>query len=127
MTRQIHAELARCNPGLSDTERFLLRHLSEPKATTVFDAVVKTLSLAQFQRNATARGLALDRRTRVIYSHAAIGINGEWIAPPPGAMATLKALADQRALSALQVRRAPASAWAMLHAWHSAGWIAIVD
>ena len=127
MTRQIHTELARCNPGLSDTERFLLRHLSEPKATTVFDAALKNFSLAQFRRQATSRGLALDRRTRVIYSDAAIGINGEWIQPPPGAMATLKTLADQRALSALQVKRAPASAWALLHDWYSAGWIAIVD
>jgi len=127
MTRQIHTELARCNPRLSDTERFLLRHLSEPKATTVFDAALKNLALTQFRRQATSRGLALDRRTRVIYSHAAIGINGEWIAPPPGAMATLKTLADQRALSSLQVKRAPASAWALLHDWYSAGWIALVD
>ena len=126
MTRQIHTELARCNPGLSDTERFLLRHLSEPKATTVFDAALKNLSLTQFRRQATSRGLALDRRTRIIYSDAAIGINGEWIQPPPGAMATLKTLADQRA-SALQVKRAPASAWALLHDWYRAGWIAIVD
>ena len=127
MTRQIHTELARCNPRLSDTERFLLRHLSEQKATTVFDAAPKNLALTQFRRQATSRGLALDRRTRVIYSHAAIGINGEWIAPPPGAMATLKTLADQRALSSLQVKRAPASAWALLHDWYSAGWIALVD
>jgi 50S ribosomal protein L16 3-hydroxylase len=127
MTQQIHAELARCNPGLGDTERFLLRHLSEPKATTVFDAALKTLSLAQFRRQATSRGLTLERRTRVIYSNAAIGINGEWIKPPPGAMATLKTVADQRALSALQAKRAPASAWALLHDWYGAGWIVIID
>jgi 50S ribosomal protein L16 3-hydroxylase len=127
MTRKIHTELARCNPALSDTERFLLRHLSEPKATTVFDAALKTLSLTQFRRQATARGLALDRRTRVLYSNAAVGINGEWIKPPPGAMATLKTFADHRALSALQAKRAPASAWALLHDWYGAGWIAIVD
>ena len=127
MTRRIHAELARRNPSRSDTERFLLRHLTEPKATTVFDAAMNTLSLTQFRRQATARGLALDRRTRVIYSNAAIGINGEWIKPPAGAMATLKAFADRRALSALQAKRAPASAWALLHDWYGAGWITIVD
>lgn len=127
MTRQIHKELARCHPGPSDTERFLLRHLSEPKATTIFDAAPKTLSPARFQRQAMSRGLQLDRRTRIIYSNAAIGINGEWIRSPPGAMATLKAFADQRALSALQAKRASASAWALLHDWYEAGWIAIVD
>jgi hypothetical protein len=42
-------------------------------------------------------------------------------------MATLKAFADRRALSALQVERAPASARALLHDWYSAAWIAIVE
>ncbi|MGZ9075617.1 MAG: JmjC domain-containing protein, partial [Burkholderiaceae bacterium] len=127
MTRQIHDELARCKPGRSDTERFLLRHLSEPKATTVFDAPLAPLSPTVFQRRAAARGLRLDRRTHAIYSNAAIGINGEWITAPPDAMATLKTFADQRALSALQARRAPDSAWKLLHGWYSAGWIEFVD
>ena len=127
MTQQIHAELARYKPAERDTERFLLRHLSEPKATTIFDAPVKTRSAMRFKQRAAARGLTLDRRTRMIYSKAAIGINGEWIKPPLAAMATLKTLADQRALSALQAQRAPASTWALLHGWHSAGWIASVD
>ena len=127
MTRQIHNELVRRIPGRSDTERFLLRYLSEPKATTVFDAPLAPLSPTAFQRRAAARGLQFDRRTRATYSNAAIGINGEWTAPPPGAMATLKTFADQRALSALQAKRAPASAWKLLHGWYRAGWIEFVD
>ena len=127
MTQQIHAELTRNKPGLRDTERFLLSHLSEPKATTVFETPASALSPALFQRKAAAGGLKLDRRTRAIYSSSAIGINGEWIKPPPGVMATLTTLTDQRALSALQAQRAPASAWALLHGWYCAGWIAIVD
>ena len=127
MTRKIHDELVRHSPGRSATERFLLRHLSEPKATTVFHAPLAPLSPTHFHRRAVARGLQLDRRTRVIYSNAAIAINGEWIKPPPGALATLTTLADQRALSALQARRAPTSAWELLHGWYSAGWIEFVD
>ncbi len=42
-------------------------------------------------------------------------------------MATLAAFADQRTLSALQAKRAPASAWRVLHGWYSAGWIEFVD
>ncbi len=38
MTREIHAELGRHRPQRTDTERFLLRYLTEPKATTVFEA-----------------------------------------------------------------------------------------
>ncbi len=68
MTQQIHKELARRKPRLADTERFLLRYLSEPKATTVFEGPTKTLSPAQFRRRAIARGLELDRRTRILYS-----------------------------------------------------------
>ncbi len=41
MTRRVHAELARHRPGRADTQRFLLRHLSEPKATTVFEVPAK--------------------------------------------------------------------------------------
>ncbi|MEO8188220.1 MAG: cupin domain-containing protein [Burkholderiaceae bacterium] len=125
MTRQIHKELARRKPRLADTERFLLRYLSEPKATTVFDGPARSLSPAQFRRRATARGLQLDRRTRILYSTAAIGINGDWSEPPHGAMTALRTLADQRALSADQAQRAPAPAWALLHAWYRAGWIVV--
>lgn len=127
MTRQIHNELVRRIPGRSDTERFLLRHLSEPKATTVFHAPLAPLSPAVFQRRAASRGLQFDRRTRALCASAAIGINGEWITPPAAAMATLAAFADQRTLSALQAKRAPASAWRVLHGWYSAGWIEFVD
>ncbi len=127
MAQQIHADLSRYKPGQADTERFLLRYLSEPKATTVFDVPATAWSPAQFRRRATARGVKLDRRTRMLYSNAAIGINGDWIEPALGAMAAIQALADQRALSAEQAQRAPASAWALLHAWYRAGWIVIVD
>ena len=88
MTRQIHNELARRNPGLSDTERFLLRHLSEPKATTVFDAALKTLSLTQFRRQASFARVGVgsqdsshllecsDRHQRRM-DRAAAGCNGD--------------------------------------------------
>ena len=127
MTQRIHQELGRHKPTLADSERFLLRYLSEPKATTVFDIRQTPLSAARFRRRADTRGLALDRRTRLIYSRAAIGINGEWIQPPAGALTTLKMLADQRELTALQVKRASAPARKLLHDWYRAGWIAIVD
>ncbi len=127
MTRRIHAELARHRPASADTERFLLRHLSDPKATTVFDPPLKALSSAKVRRAATARGLQLARRTRLIYAGGAIGINGEWLKPPAGATAVLKRFADQRVLSATDARRMPAASWALLHAWFNAGWIEFVD
>ena len=125
MTRKIHSELSQHKPSQTDTERFLLRDLSEPKATTVFDAPAKPLSSAQFRRRVTAHGLRLDRKTRMLYSNASVGINGELSQPARNAMPTLRALADQRSLSADQAQRAPASAWAVLHAWYGVGWTVV--
>lgn len=127
MARAVHARLATHAPRPRDTDRFLLRYLSEPKATTVFDAPLQTLSAAQFRRRAIARGLRLDRRTRVLYSNESIAINGDLVKPPPGALLIIKHFADQRALSASQARRIPARSWLLLHDWYNAGWIAIVD
>ena len=126
MTRKVHAQLSRAKPRRADTERFLLRHLSEPKATTVFEPPRPILSLPSFRRRAMRRGIALDRRTRLIYSRTALGINGEWI-EPPGAIAAFKTLADRRALLPHDTARVPAAAWPLLHAWYNAGWITIAD
>lgn len=126
MARDIHAKLVQRQPGITDTERFLLRHLTEPKATTVFSPP-KVLSSTEFQRKARSRGLKLDRKSRMIYSKAAIGINGEWIKPPAGSMTTLKLLADQRTLLADHTVSLPVAARALLHDWYNAGWISFAD
>ena len=125
MTQRVHAELARHRPAPIDTERFLLRHLSEPKPTTVFEAPAQRLSTAQFRRRAAAHGLRLDRKTRMLYANAMIGINGDFAVPSRDAIAALRTLADQRSLSAQQTQRATASIWPLLHAWHGAGWIIV--
>ena len=127
MTRRVHAKLAQHVPGRADTERFLLRYLSEPKATTVFDTPPKPFTRAEFRRRAASCGVRLDRRTRIIYANNAISINGEWIKPPPESLATLKTFGDQRALSSRLMKSLPASLWSLLHDWHTAGWILIAD
>ncbi|HVG04302.1 MAG TPA: cupin domain-containing protein, partial [Burkholderiaceae bacterium] len=126
MATRVHTQLARYRPSGSDTRRFLLRHLSEPKATTVFDAPA-TVSGIRLRRRASARGLRLDRKTRLIYSGAVFGINGDLVIAPRGASETLHMLADRRALSALQLQRAPSSTWPLLLGWYRAGWITILD
>ncbi len=127
MTRRVHAKLAQHAPSRTDTERFLLRYLTEPKATTTFDPPPKPLSRAEFRRAAASRGVQLDRRTKLIYANNAVGINGEWIKPLPDSLTTLKTFGDQRALSPRLMRSLPATLWSLLHNWHSAGWINIAD
>jgi 50S ribosomal protein L16 3-hydroxylase len=124
MTRGIHAELARHQPTRSHTERFLLRHLTEPKATTVFEPPVRPWTLPRFRRAALSRGLTLDRRTRALYAADTIGINGEAAVLVPGAIAPLKKFADQREL-APPLPAHPAAMWRLLHDWYAAGWIAL--
>jgi len=127
MTRRVHAQLRQRAPNRNDTSRFLLRYLSEPKATTTFDPPPKPLSRAEFRRAAAARGMRLDRRTRIIYSNNAVGVNGEWIEPLPDSLATLKTLGDQRSLSPRLMRSVPATLWSLLHEWYTAGWIILAD
>lgn len=127
MTSQVHAKLAEHAPSRTDTERFLLRYLTEPKATTTFDPPLRPLSRAEFRRAAASRGVQLDRRTKLIYADSAVGINGEWIKLPPDSLTTLKTFGDQRALSPRLMRSLPATLWSLLHEWHSAGWIIIAD
>ncbi|MEP6609306.1 MAG: cupin domain-containing protein [Burkholderiaceae bacterium] len=125
MTRDVHAKLSQYQPQRADTERFLLRYLSEPKSTTVFDAPTSAPSRARFRRAATLRGLTLDRRTRIIHSARALGINGEWIDSATAPIAALAKFADRRELSSAMAASLPASAWKVLYQWYRAGWIAM--
>ncbi len=126
MAREIHAKLTERQPAVADTERFLLQHLSEPKATTTFSPP-SPLPLAQWRRRAGARGLELNRKSRMIYANTALGINGEWIKPPPNSMAIFRKLADRRALAAHEVANLSNAGWTLMHDWYTAGWIKIAD
>ncbi len=125
MVRDVHAKLAQHRPGRADTERFLLRHLSEPKATVIFDPPARPLSATKFRSLALSRGIKLDRKTRMLHSRTAVSINGEWTASSPNAIAALRKLADRRELAATSTKRLPESTWKLLHGWHAAGWITL--
>lgn len=125
MTREVHAELGRHRPQRADTVRFLLRYLTEPKATTVFDAPRSPFSPAKFRRAVVARGVTLDRRTRMAYAKTAVGINGEWINSVPGSIVAIRMLADQRELLPPLPTRVSTPFWELLYQWYVAGWIAI--
>lgn len=124
MTRQVHLELARHRPQRNDTERFLLRYLTEPKATTVFEAPQEPLSPAKFRRAAASHGVTLDRKTRLIYARTTIGINGEWLSLPAGSGLAIRQLADQRELSP-PANRTSVAVWELLYQWYVAGWITL--
>lgn len=120
MVARIHRQLSRVRPARADTEAFLLRHLSEPKAQVVFSAPSRPLGAAAFRGAARRQGVALDRRTRMLHSPGAIAVNGERIET---GSAALRRLADQRGLSVVQLGAVASAHWPHLHDWYRAGWL----
>ncbi|HET9023679.1 MAG TPA: cupin domain-containing protein [Burkholderiaceae bacterium] len=123
MVRRIHDSLHRNNPTRRDTQRFLLRYLTEPKAQIVFARPARPVPAPRFAQLAARRGIELARPTRMMYADGEIGINGEHARVPAGCGATLRALADRRVLPSPSVAQLPLSAQVLLHAWYAAGWL----
>ncbi len=123
MVRRVHGALMRKRPGARDTERFLLRYLSEPKAQVVFDRPARALRPPQFRPRAIRSGVVLDRRTRLLYAAGSIGINGDCVDLASAARPIIRRLADQRALDGDSIARLPADAQELLHTWYAAGWL----
>lgn len=65
----------------------------------------------------------LDRRTRMMYDERHVFINGESLRAGGADARLMRALADERCLTAAQVQRASADARALLQDWFEAGWL----
>jgi 50S ribosomal protein L16 3-hydroxylase len=123
MVGRIHDSLRKTRPTQRDTQRFLLRYLTEPKAQVVFERPARPVRAQRFAAIAARRGLELARPTRMMYAGGEIGINGECVGIPTGSSEALRALADRRALASPTVAQLPLPAQALLHAWYAAGWL----
>jgi 50S ribosomal protein L16 3-hydroxylase len=94
-------------------DRALGEYLSEPKADVWFEPG---------NSRGVARGVVLDRRTRMLYDGRHVFINGEsWRAAGADAR-LLQRLADRRRLDADDLARASTAARELLVAWCEAGW-----
>lgn len=122
LVQSAFAALTRRAPTRGDARDVLLTFLTEPKANIVFARARRPLPVAQFRAAARARGLRLDRRTRMLYSGDAMAINGELLAQS-GDRAGLHLLADLRSLVPAQTTGLPAATWRELATWHAAGWL----
>ena len=88
--------------------------LSEPKPQTWFDTV-DTLP--------GGCGVALDRRTRMLYDERHVFINGESFVASGRDSRLMRQLADTRALDAASVARLSADALELLQSWAFQGWL----
>ena len=102
-------------PGLLDQS--LGEYLTEPKPQVWFDAPATAVRLRRHE------GVQLDRRSQMLYDRAHIYLNGEsWRAAGDDAR-WMRRLADQRQLTADELRQTSAGVRALLSEWLSAGWL----
>jgi hypothetical protein len=120
MVAKLHAVLGAQRPGRPDCARFLLAHLSEPKAQVVFDRPRRPLRSKPFAERARSHGVALDRRTRFLYSGASVGINGEFSTLDRSLRDPLQRLSDRRELVPAELSD---TVLQYLHPWYLAGWL----
>ncbi len=121
MLQQIEAMIAHIQWGPTEIAQFAGRYLSDPKPNVFFEAPERTLSLAAFSKLAAQHGVALDLKTRMLFTGSEFFINGEALRPEADEIEALKTLADRRRLAS----PLPKPVLSRLHAWYEAGWIGI--
>lgn len=123
MVEQVHAALSRVRPTRADTERFLLEHLSEPKAHLVFGRPAPLLPRSDFLRTIRNRGIVLDHRSRLLCARSGMGCNGEYFPLPAGRQPLMRKLASRRRLEGAALSPCPAALASLLYEWFAAGWL----
>ncbi|MEP7069576.1 MAG: cupin domain-containing protein [Usitatibacter sp.] len=105
--------------GAIEVREFTGRYLSEPKAHVYFCPPRKPLTRARFEREAARHGVALDPRSRLMFSGTMFFMNGEELEAPAKARVALQAIADERRLQGPV--DAPREFWDVAHAWYLQG------
>jgi 50S ribosomal protein L16 3-hydroxylase len=123
MLKQVSEQLSKVRFTDEDITIFLGEYLSEPKANVFFDAPEQTLNQKRFEQLATKYGIALSRRTRMLYKGKHVFINGESFAAAREDKKSLIMLADDRRLDADQVRSASVDVKEALYNWYLDGWL----
>jgi len=105
----------------ADVRDFAGRFLSEPKQNSFFTRPARPLSRTAFERRASAAGLILDSRSRLLFSGTMLYMNGEAERLPARSGAQARALADARKLAG--PAEAPREFWDAAHAWYLQGFV----
>ncbi|MHB1354240.1 MAG: JmjC domain-containing protein [Thiobacillus sp.] len=121
MLEQIEAMIALIRWSRNDVAEFAGRHLSEPKPNVFFAAPDSPLTRRAFDRRANSAGVALNPKSRLLFSGRRFFINGESFTPTQDEAAALKQLADRRQLPP----PLPAALCARFYPWYEAGWLEI--
>ena len=95
-------------------QRLLGEYLSEPKSNVWFEAGAE---------DALDSGLALDRRSRMMYDDHHIFINGESYRASGRDAKLMRQLADERRLDTQALKKASPAALGLLQDWCDDGWL----
>jgi 50S ribosomal protein L16 3-hydroxylase len=110
-------ESIRWNPEI--VREFTGTFLSEPKAQVHFTPPRKPMARTRFAREAARRGIALDARSRLMFSGTIFFMNGEAVEVPAKARAGIQRLADERRVAG--PLEAPAEFWDVAYGWYLQG------
>lgn len=100
--------------------RGLGEYMTEPKPNVWFEARPVSPKEGQALK---ARGIRLDRRTRMMFDANHIFINGESFSASGRDATLMRALANDRIMSGMEVAKLSAQAFELLTSWCAAGWL----
>jgi 50S ribosomal protein L16 3-hydroxylase len=123
MIDEIAAELEKVRFTREDVAIFVGEYLSEPKPNVFFEAPEQPMTPARFLQAARKYGVALHRKTRMLYRGKHVFINGESFAAAGTDKAMLAALADQRMLDGAAIAAASKDVEEALYSWYDEGWL----
>jgi 50S ribosomal protein L16 3-hydroxylase len=123
MQRRTADLLKRIRWDADTVARFLGSSLSEPKPAVVFDPPQPRASRAVFARRIRSKGLALDRRTQLLYDDERLYVNGAEASLPAQDAQALRELANGRRLSAHACAALADDTLTLLHDWYSDGFL----
>ena len=103
-----------------DVARFLGTYLTEPKPLVAFTPPRRPFALPAFAARAAERGLRLDSGTQLLYDATHLYINGDALRPPASGWASLRRLANMRALPRSTIER---EALKLLYHWYRDGFV----
>jgi 50S ribosomal protein L16 3-hydroxylase len=126
MRRQVATALKRIRIDATEISSFLGCWLTEPKPLVRFDPPGH-LARSAFARRIARNGVALDRRTQMLYDRTTLYVNGEAMALPRTDAASLVRLADRRRLPAGACGRLAPTTLALLHGWHHHGYLELTS
>jgi 50S ribosomal protein L16 3-hydroxylase len=125
MLTRVADELNKVRFTAEDISVFLGEYLTEPKHNVFFEAPAKPLTPERFTQAAAKHGVALSRKTIMLYQGKTVFINAESFEIGRADKAALETLANTRRLDGTALAKASADVAEALYTWYQDGWLVL--